>query len=366
MTRRSGWRMPPFGAQAQAQAPATDPAPATNGRNGSNAVVDCALYVQGIRQPGAPSVAEMFAEARRTPDAFIWIGLHEPADAEFATIAATFDLHPLAVEDVLSAEQRPKLERYEDVVFLVVRAANYVQHAELTETSEVINTGSVRIFVGDKFVVTVRHGSIGELRSVRADLEGNRERLADGPWAVVHAVCDRVVDTYLDITAAIQRDLDVVEAQVFRRTAGSSIGQIYQLKRELVEFRSAVVPLQQPLTTILEGRLVRLPKEIRRYFRDVADHHNRVVDRVNAYDDLLNSILQARLAQVTVDQNNDMRKIASWAALAAMQTAIAGIYGMNFKFMPELQWRYGYPLILTIMLTSSVVLYRYLRRAGWL
>jgi magnesium transporter len=175
------------------------------------------------------------------------------------------------------------------------------------------------------------------------------------------------VDSYVDIAAAVETDVDATEAAVFGATnATASIGQIYQLKRELLEFRSAVVPLTRPLAVLLDGRLVTLPKEIRRYFRDVADHHTRVVEQITTYDDLLNSILQARLAQVSVDQNNDMRKIASWAAIAAAQTAIAGIYGMNYTYMPELNWHYGYPAVLTLMLVSSVLLYRALRRAGWL
>jgi magnesium transporter len=229
-----------------------------------------------------------------------------------------------------------------------------------------VETGSVRVFVGEKFVVTVRQGSVGELRAVRADLESKQQQLALGPWAVVHSICDRIVDVYLEIASAFQRDLDLVETQVLRREAGAGIGQIYQLKRELVEFRGAVLPLRQPLATILDGRTIKLTKEVRRYFRDVADHNTRVADRIAGFDDLLNSLLQARLAQVTVDQNNDMRKIASWAAIAALQTAFAGIYGMNFKFMPELEWRYGYPGLLVVMLITSVILYRYLRKSGWL
>ncbi|GAA4264123.1 magnesium/cobalt transporter CorA [Dactylosporangium darangshiense] len=349
----------------EAKRPAAAPAP-VEARCDDDAVVDCALYVDGVRQPAGPCLADLLAAAEATPSGFVWIGLHEPSPAKMAEVAKVFDLHPLAVEDALSADQRPKLERYEETAFLVVRAARYVEHTEVTETSEVLETGSVRMFVGARFVVTVRHGTVGGLRAVRADLEANRALLAQGPWAAVHAICDRIVDVYLDIAAAFQRDLDAVEARVLRREASAGIGQIYQLKRELVEFRAAVLPLQQPLATILDGRTVKLTKEVRRYFRDVADHNTRVADRVGGFDDLLNSMLQARLAQVTVDQNNDMRKIASWAALAALQTAFAGVYGMNFKYMPELQWRYGYPALLLVMLLTSALLYRRLRRSGWL
>ncbi|MFD1364444.1 magnesium/cobalt transporter CorA [Actinoplanes sichuanensis] len=330
-------------------------------------VVGCGVYVNGRRVDGGEDLARLYRRARRTPGAFVWLGLHDPDERQLAYVADIFGLHPLAVEDVLQQEQRPKVERYEDSSFIVLRATQYVEHAELTDTSEVVNTGFVRVFVGDSFVVTVRQGDVGELGSVRAQLEAAPTMLAHGPWAVVHAVFDRVVDTYVDIVAALQTDVDAVEAGVFARGPSVSMEQIYQLKRELMEFKSAVVPLHRPLAALTNGQMdTVVPQEIRRYFRDVADHHARAVDAVVNYDDLLNTILQARLGQVTVDQNNDMRKIASWAAIAALQTAIAGIYGMNFDYMPELEWRYGYPGVLLVMLFSAVLLYRRLRRAGWL
>lgn len=347
-----------------------DPAaPARDGEPGRSAIVDCALYIDGARQPGRPHYAEALAAARRRADAFVWIGLHEPDAAEIEGIAEAYSLHELAVEDAVKAAQRPKLEQFgDDVSFLVLRTARYVEHTELTDTSEVVETGQVMIFVAPKFVITVRHGDACRLAPVRADLESKRELLRQGPWSVAYAVTDRVVDLYLDVADAIEDDLDEVEENVF--TSGSpgpdSVQRIYQLKRELVEFRRAVVPLTRPLLTLTGDLNGTIPPEVRRYFRDVQDHLTRTVEQVNAYDDLLNSILQARLAQVTVDQNNDMRKIAAWAAIAAVQTAIAGIYGMNFKVMPELGWKYGYPAVLLLMLTLAVVLYRAFRRAGWL
>ena len=339
--------------------------PVVSRRDGP-AIVGCAIYRDGVSEAGPSDLAQLYAQAENDPGAFVWLGLHEPDEHQLTDIAAIFGLHPLAIEDVLHHEQRPKLERYEDVVFIVLRAAQYVEHGELTDTSEIVNTGTVYLFVGEHFVVTVRHGSVGELGSVRADLQAEPRLLAQGPWAVVHAICDRVVDVYVDIAEAMQNDIDAIEAAVFSRGRGVSIEQIYQLKRELVEFKSAVVPLHRPLLTMIDQQSIATPKEIRRYLRDVADHHARAVEQVSGYDDLLNAILQARLTQVTVDQNNDMRKIAAWAAIAALQTAIAGIYGMNFTYMPELQWRYGYPGVLALMLISAGVLYRRLRHAGWL
>ncbi|MFK3982468.1 magnesium/cobalt transporter CorA [Micromonospora sp. NPDC050397] len=346
--------------------PATVPAGAP--RTG---VVDCGLYVGGVRQPGDWDFASALAAAEEHAgdsgsDAFVWLGLHEPGEAEMAGIAETYGLHELAVEDAVKAEQRPKLERFGDVSFLVLRTARYVEHGELTETSEVVETGQVMLFIGPRFVVSVRHGDACRLSAVRADLEGKKELLEQGPWAVAYAVTDRVVDLYLEVADQVEADLDTLEAQVFSLKAHGRIQRIYQMKRELVEFKRAVVPLQRPLMT-LTGNVNRdVPKEIRRYFRDVQDHLTRTVEQVNSYDDLLNSILQARLAQVTVDQNNDMRKIAAWAGIAAVWTAIAGIYGMNFTFMPETQWRYGYPGVLAVMVGFSLLLYRWFRRNGWL
>lgn len=331
-----------------------------------SAVVDCALYVDGVRQPGDRNYAEALAAARRERHGFVWLGVHEPGLAEMTGIAATYGLHELAVEDAVKAQQRPKLEHFGEVGFLVLRTARYCEHAELTENSEVVETGQVMLFIGPNFLISVRHGDACRLSPVRADLESERDLLLHGPWAVAYAVTDRVVDLYLEVADQIEDDLDVLEAEVFDRQSHGRIQRIYQMKRELVEFKRAVVPLQRPLMTLTAQVNRDVPKEIRRYFRNVQDHLSRTVEQVNSYDELLNSILQARLAQVTVDQNNDMRKIAAWAAIAAVWTAIAGIYGMNFEVMPELGMTYGYPVVLALMLATSLALYRWFRRNGWL
>ena len=331
-----------------------------------SAVVDCGVYVEGKREPGAFSPDEALREACSREGAFVWLGLHEPAQAEMAAIARTYGLHELAVEDAVKAEQRPKLEQFGAVQFLVLRTARYVPHSELTETSQIVETGQMMIFVGERFVITVRHGDATKLAPVRADMEGRGDLLAQGPWAVAYAVTDRVVDAYVEVADQVEADLDIIEEGAFSRDRGAPVQAIYQMKREIVEFRRAVVPLQRPLATITASQSRIVPKEIRRYFRDVQDHLTRTVEQVSSYDDLLNSILQARLAQVTVDQNNDMRKIAAWAGMSAVWTAIAGVYGMNFDFMPETKWQYGYPAVLTIMVLISVLLYRAFRRNGWL
>ena len=250
--------------------------------------------------------------------------------------------------------------------FLVLRTARYVEHDQLTETSQVVETGQVLIFIGERFVITVRHGDASRLAPVRADLESKQVLLEQGPWAVAYAVTDKVVDLYVEVADQIESDLDILEEGVFSRDSGRPVQQIYQMKRELVEFRRAVVPLQRPIATLTAAQNRLVPKEIRRYFRDVQDHLTRTVEQLAGYDDLLNSILQARLAQVTVDQNNDMRKIASWAGISALWTAIAGVYGMNFEHMPELTWKYGYPGLMTLILAGTILLYRAFRRNGWL
>jgi magnesium transporter len=331
-----------------------------------SSIVDCGLYVAGRRQPGDWTYDDALEAASKQEGAFVWLGVHEPSHAEMAGIAATYGLHELAVEDAVNAEQRPKLEQYGTVHLLVLRTARYCEHDQLTETSQVVETGQVLIFIGEKFVITVRHGDACRLAPVRAELESKQVLLEQGPWSVAHAVTDRVVDLYLEVVDQLETDLDLLEETVFSRESGSPVQQIYQMKRELVEFRRAVVPLQRPLLTLTSSQSRLAPKELRRYFRDVQDHLTRTVEQVAAYDDLLNSILQARLAQVTVDQNNDMRKIASWAGISAVWTAIAGVYGMNFTHMPELTWQYGYPIVVTVMFTVSVLLYRAFRRNGWL
>jgi magnesium transporter len=304
-------------------------------------------------------------ETRRCDDAFVWIGLYQPAEEEFADIASEFSLHPLAVEDAVHAHQRPKLERYGDTLFAVFKTARYVEHVELTGTSEVVETGEVMVFVGADFVVTVRHGAPGALAQVRRDLEARPELMRIGPAAVLYAVADRVVDDYLLVADLLQDDVDEVEAAVFSPRATDS-QRVYQLKRELLEFKRAVLPLARPMQVLSGGQLPHIPAEAQQYFRDVEDHLERVAEQVGGFDELLTGILNANLTQVGIQQNNDMRKISAWVAIGAVPTAIAAIYGMNFDHMPELHWIYGYPLMLGVTAVLCVLLYMAFRRSGWL
>ncbi|MFG1608908.1 magnesium and cobalt transport protein CorA [Actinoplanes sp. NPDC049265] len=327
-------------------------------------VVDCAVYARGRRRPGAADFVHAAREARRRGDSFVWLGLHEPDVITMTAVGQAFGLHDLTVEQALVGGHRPAAETIGDVVRIVLRTARYVEHEELTETSEVVDTGDVTLLVGERFVITVRHGAPGALRDVRRELELRPELLGLGPWAVAHAVSAAMVDGYLEVAGHVERDMERLEETAFATDRRPGIAHMYQLKREMVEFKRAVLPLQEPLHRVIDSD--QLPPALRPYFVDVRGRLARTVDRVAGFDDLLNSIMQARLAQVSIDQNNDMRKIASWAAIAAVQTAIAGIYGMNFDHMPELHWKYGYPAVIALMLLAAVGLHRRLKRVGWL
>ncbi|MER6115508.1 magnesium and cobalt transport protein CorA [Streptomyces sp. NPDC001743] len=346
----------------------------TRDPSASSAVVDCAVYRDGRRTADQDGTCRTPHEAMlrvREKGGFAWIGLHEPTEEEFAGIAREFGLHPLAVEDAVHAHQRPKLERYDDTLFTVFKTIHYVEHAELTATSEVVETGEVMCFTGRDFVITVRHGGHGSLRALRQRLQDDPELLAKGPSAVLHSIADHVVDGYIAVAGAVQDDIDEVEIEVFSTPdkgspRGSDAGRIYQLKREVLEFKRAVSPLLRPMQLLSERPMRLIDPDIQKYFRDVADHLVRVQEEVIGFDELLNSILQANLAQATVAQNEDMRKITSWAAIIAVPTMICGVYGMNFKHMPELRWTYGYPMVLGFIGVVCFSIHRMLKRNGWL
>ncbi|MCT7355233.1 magnesium and cobalt transport protein CorA [Streptomyces sp. 15-116A] len=332
-----------------------------------SSVVNCVTYQDGVRRTARGELVDAVREVRKSGEGFVWLGLHEPTDREFAGIAELFDLHPLAVEDAVEAHQRPKLERYGETLFAVFKTVCYVEHEELTATSEVVNTGEIMVFLGEDFVITVRHGRHGSLGPVREDLESDPQQLSKGPSAVLHAIADHVVDDYLTVIDSVQHDMDHVETDVFaEQGARVDPGRIYQLKRELLELKRAVVPLSRPLEELATRPARVIAPEIQAYFRDVADHLQRAKEQTAAFDELLNSILQAHLAQVTVAQNADMRKITAWAAIVAVPTMVCGVYGMNFDHMPELRWRYGYGMVIGVISVACLLLYRAFRRSRWL
>ncbi|MFE7860274.1 magnesium and cobalt transport protein CorA [Streptomyces sp. NPDC101209] len=337
-----------------------------------SAVVDCAVYRDGARvQTPQPMTPHEAMRSVRRDGGFVWIGLHEPTESEFSGIASEFGLHPLAVEDAVQAHQRPKLERYDDSLFTVFKTIHYVEHDELTANSEIVETGEVMCFTGRDFFITVRHGGQGSLRALRHRLQDDPELLAKGPSAVLHAIADHVVDGYLAVADAMQDDIDEVETEVFSPGRGGvargvDSARIYQLKREVLEFKRAVSPLLRPMQLLSERPMRLIDPDIQKYFRDVADHLARVQEQVFSFDELLNSILQANLAQASVAQNEDMRKITAWAAIIAVPTMVTGVYGMNFDSMPELHWHYGYPTVLCVTVALCVGIHRSLKRNGWL
>jgi magnesium transporter len=330
-------------------------------------IVDCAIYREGQRTEGPEDLSDALGEAR-TAGGFVWIGLHEPTEGEFDHVTREFGLHPLAVEDALKAHQRPKLEVYDDSLFVVLKPVAYEPQ------SDTVSSGEIMIFLGDSFVVTVRHGEGSPLKAVRRRLEQEPELLVKGPTAVLYAVADATVDHYLDVATELQTDLEGLEAEVFSPDGGGSrntASRIYDFKRQVLEFRRATGPLAPPMSrlagTASTGVAVPFVDDrARPFFRDVNDHLTRVNESVENLDRLVSDILSAHLAQMSVRQNDDMRKISAWAAMAAIPTMLAGIYGMNFDHMPELRWVWSYPALLVLMAALEIGVFRLFKRRGWL
>ncbi len=324
-------------------------------------IVDRAIYEDGRRRHCGDLSDELERlRASDDPTGFLWIGLKDPTQAEFDEVDTELGLHPLAVEDAVQGRQRAKVELYDDTVFVVLKPLRYIDR-----TSD-IETGEVMVFVGDRFVVTVRRGELTPLTGIRKELESDPEALRFGPLGVLHRVLDRVVDGYVEIDDEVETDLEEIESAVFSGDRMDT-GSIYRLKREVLEFRRAVMPLSEPLRMLHSSPRSPVPEgELRLLLRDVTDHLHAVLDHIESYDRLLTDIVSAHLAQISVQQNDDMRKISAWVAIAALPTMIAGIYGMNFEYMPELRWHYGYFVALFVMGASCLTLYRLFKRAGWL
>ncbi len=321
-------------------------------------IVDNAIYVDG-RRSETPDSLEQTYEACREKDGFAWIGLYEPSEEEFESVAGEFDLHELAVEDAITAHQRPKIERYGDSVFVVLKSARY------RDETETVEFGEIHAFVGPDFIITVRHGEASELHKVRERLESEPDLLRRGPSAVLYAIMDQVVDDYAPVSEGLEADIDEIEAEVFGGNAGVS-RRIYALSREVIGFRRATHPLNGVLERLIEGEVYDLDPELQRYLRDVQDHALRVTEQVEALRELLSNILDVNLTLVGINQNDEVKKISAWAAILFAPTLIASIYGMNFDDMPELSWSLGYPFALTLMVLTTIVLHRIFKKAGWL
>lgn len=331
-------------------------------------IVDCAVYRDGRRTEGPFDLSDALAQCRAGHDAFVWIGLYEPTEKEFDRVTEEFALHPLAIEDALKAHQRPKLEVYDDSLFMVLKPVAYdAEH-------DTVSSGEVMVFIGDSFVVTVRHGEESPLAAVRHRLEEEPEMLRHGPTAVLYSIADAVVDHYVDVAGELGTDLEELETEVFSPSSGgsrSSASRIYNFKRQILEFRRATGPLAQPLVRLagIGPFLASLPfvhDKAQPFFRDVSDHLTRVNEMVEGLDRLVSDILSAHLGQMTVRQNDDVRKISAWAAMAAVPTMIAGIYGMNFDHMPELHWLWSYPALILVLVMLELGLHRLFKRRGWL
>ena len=321
-------------------------------------IVDSAVYVDGKRVVVSDSLEGVY-ETYREKDGFAWIGLYEPTKDEFDSVAGEFGLHPLAVRDALRAHQRPKVERYGETLFVVIKAARYV------EEEEVVEFGEVHAFVGPDFVVTVRYGETNQLEKVRRSLEGRPDLLRKGPYAVLYAIMDRIVDDYVPVVDGLANDIDEIEVEVFENKPDVS-KRIYELSREVIRFHQATQPLAGTLESLTQEETSDIDREVRGYLRDVQDRVLRVTDQAQGFRELLQNILSVNLTLASVNQNDQVKKISAWAAILIVPTLITGIYGMNFDFMPELHWTYGYPIALLLMLTISLILYWGFKRRGWL
>ena len=337
-------------------------------------IVDNAIYVDGRRAEEEPESLRETHEAAHEQQGVAWIGLYKPTEEEFASVAEEFGLHELAVEDALEAHQRPKIERYGQTLFVVLRPARYLDDPEEVEF------GEIHVFVGEDFVITVRHGEAPALGEVRRRLESDRELLLQGPEAILYAIMDRVVDGYSPVVAGLENDIDEIETEVFSGNAGVS-RRTYELSREVVEFQRAVKPLTGMLGALMAGfDKYGVDPELQRYLRDVQDHAIRVNEQVAGFRDLLQNILSVNLtlvglqqneevkslSEAAIEQNDEVKRISAWAAILFAPTLIGTVYGMNFDHMPELHWVLGYPFALLLMLLVSASLYLIFRHRGWL
>ena len=355
--------------------PPVDPAPSTT-HNGSrsDAVVNLALYRDGRRLVSPPTLAEFFAARREHPGCVSWVGLYRPSHDDVALLAREFGLHELAVEDAITAHQRPKLERYGDTLFVVLHAARYLDDVEEVEF------GELHVFVGPDFVISMRHSESPDLTGVRARMESEPDLLSLGPEAILYSIMDRVVDGYGPVVAGLENDIDEIETEIFSGDAAVS-RRIYELSREVIDFRRATHPLNTMLAALQDGfDKYEVHEEMRRYLRDVADHNLQASDRVDGFSQILRDMLTVNATLVAQKQNEEMRalteashaqgievkKISAWAAILFAPTLIGTAYGMNFASMPGLDSAHGFTMAMALMVATCVVLFVVFKRRDWL
>jgi magnesium transporter len=328
-------------------------------------IIGSGAYRDGRRLPDDPdgNGHQDFVELANACDVrsdFVWVGLFDPSDEELGTAAKAFGIHPLALEDAEQDHERPKVDVFGDTLTVVLRPARYV------EATETVEFGQITLLASPRHILVVRHGNAVPLTHLRDRMEAKPEWLSQGPGAVLHAIIDEVVEAYAPVQTGIADDIDEVEVTVFSSSRTSPTQRIYDLKREVLEFGKAAVPLADVLGKLKVLEHPVLNAELRRYFADTNDDVRHVVDQIAADRELLTAALEANLTQVSVRQNEDMRKISAWVAILAVPTMIAGIYGMNFDHMPELRSRYGYYVVLTVIVGSCLLLYRTFKKSGWL
>ncbi len=322
-------------------------------------VVNSIAYAGGLRlgEVPIPDISEVLEQ----PGRFVWIGLHEPDAEVLAEVQQEFALHDLAIEDATRAHQRPKLERYGDSLFAVLRTAH------LDRATGAIEFGETHLFVGSNYVVSVRHGASLPYVEVRSRCEASPDLLAKGPGFVLYALMDFIVDQYFPLVDAFEDRLEGLEDDIFKQTlTRETTERIYQLKRNLLEVKRAVAPLIDMCNRLVRTDSALIPDDARVYFRDVYDHAIRINEMIDTLRELLTTALEANLSLISVSQNDAMKRLAGWAAIIGVPTMIAGIYGMNFKFMPELEWALGYPVTMAVMLAACGFLYYRFKRSGWL
>jgi magnesium transporter len=324
-----------------------------------NEVVNCAAYSDGRRI--ANIEINNIHEVLHLPEQFLWVGLHEPSEETLEKFQKEFDLHDLAIEDAHAAHQRPKLERYGDTVFIVLRTA------QKNATNNRIDFGETHFFLGSHFLVTIRHGSSISYADVRKRCESTPHLLRKGQGFALYAVMDSIVDQYFPVVETLEEELQNIEEKVFNeKPTRQTTEHIYQLKRQLLDVKRAVSPLIDISNRLMRYDIKLISEETQPYFRDIYDHALRINEMVDHARELLNTALEANFSLISISQSDVAKKFAGWAAILAVPTMVAGFYGMNFDFMPELRWHYGYPVVVAFTISLCVLIYLMFRRSGWL
>ena len=328
------------------------------------AIEHCRVFVDGEALPGEYSTSSALEAIEEYGRGFIWVGLHEPYESQMTKVASQFGIHELIVEDVVMAHQRPKLERYDDQLFVVARSVNYRDHDEVTDKRQIISTGEIQMIMGSNFIITVRHGA--KLPNLAYTVEDEQDLVELGPVAMAWKILDMMVDRYSEISRLISIEVDELEEEIFTPSLKFDVDRIYMFKREVLEMKHAIDPLSVALKSMVSDHKDLISKQLRSYLRDVNDHELVVKDQVSSFDERLTSLIDASVAKVTMQQNSDMRTISAVVGMWAAPTLVAGIYGMNFDIMPELHWALGYPMAIIIMILVVVGLWAWFRKNHWL